>query len=135
VAVKIPARHLARTSARGKVLHIIEWRRTEADRQLSLCNDGLTLMSENGDMPVTLPICKMCLKAEEAIRAVVTFADIKVNRLDIEGLTIAQIITAALQHSVPHHAVIEVDGGCSCCSAGTAALTWYTPVGDSDEQP
>ena len=131
--MKIPARQLARTSARGKVLHIIEWRRTEPDLQLSLCNDGLTLMPENGDTPVTLPVCKMCLKAEEAIRAYVIFADIKVNRLDIEGLTIAPIITAALEHGVPHHAVIEVTGWCSYCSGGTAALTWYTPVGD--EQP
>ena len=128
--MKIPARQLARTSPRGRVLHIIEWRHAEPDRRLSLCNDGLVLMSENGSMPSTLPVCRLCLKAEEAIRAIVTFADIKVNRLAIEGLTIAQVIVAALQHGVPHHAVIEVDGGCSCCDGGTAALTWYTPVED-----
>jgi hypothetical protein len=128
--MRIPVRQLGRTSKHGKVLHIVEWRRTEPDKMLSLCNDGLTLMAEdNGDLNHLLPLCKLCLKAEEAIRALITFSDIKVNRLAIEGLTIAQIIVAALQHGVPHHAVIEVDGGCSCCSSGTAALTWYTPAG------
>jgi hypothetical protein len=127
--MRIPARQLARISRRGKALHIVEWRRTDPDRLLSLCNDGLTLMAEDSDgLDHLLPLCKMCLKAEEALRAYVTFADIKVNRLGIEGLTVAQVIVAALQHNVPHHAVIEVDGGCSCCSAGTATLTWYTPV-------
>ena len=132
--MRIPARRLARTSGRGKVAHIVEWRHVD-DRMLSLCNDGLVLQAENGSMPGTLPICRLCLKAEEAIRAVVTVADIKVNELDIEGLTIAQAIVAALQHQVPHHAVITVSGGCSCCSGGTPALRWYTPVGGDHEQP
>jgi hypothetical protein len=132
--MKIPAHRLARTSRRGKVLHIVEWRHIEPDRLLSLCNDGLALMAEDNDgLEYRLPLCRLCLKAEEAIRAYVTMSDIKVNRLDIEGLTIAQIITTALQHTVPHHAVITVEGGCSCCSPCEAVLRWYTPVTNGDE--
>ena len=130
--MRIPARRLARTSVRGRVLHIVEWRHPDADKILSLCNDGLALTNENGSLPATLPICRLCLKAEEAIRAVITVADIKVNQLIIEGLTLAQAIVAAMQHQVPHHAVIVVEGGCSCCQDGDVVLRWYTPVGGDE---
>ena len=131
--MRIPARQLARTSKRGRVLHIVEWRHTDLDKILSLCNDGLVLMAEdNGDLPHLLPLCKLCLKAEEAIRALITFSDLKVNRIDISALTIAQVIVAALQYQVPHHAVIAAENGCSCSGENRAVLEWYTPVGGDE---
>jgi hypothetical protein len=134
--MRIPAQQLARTSTRGKALHIVEWRYADPQgRLLSLCNDGLVLLTENGATPSSLPVCKLCLKAEEAIRATITIADIKVNQLAIDGLTLAQAIAAAMQHGVPHHAVITVEGGCTCCQDGDAVLRWYTPVGGDHEHP
>jgi hypothetical protein len=126
--MRIPEHRLGVTSRRGRVLHIVEWRHPDAEQTLALCNDGLTLQTDlNG--AAHLPLCQLCLKAEEAIRAIVTVSDIKVNQLAIDGLTIAQAIAAAMQHGVPHHAVIAVEGGCSCCADGAAVLRWYTSVG------
>jgi hypothetical protein len=120
--MRVPARRLARTSTRGKVLHIIDWRKELDGHPPSLCE--LTLMYEAGG-DVTLPICKACLKAEEAIRAQVVFADIKISRLTIEGMTLPQALLAALQNGVPGTAIIAIEGGCSCCPGGTAVAEWY----------
>jgi hypothetical protein len=121
--MRVPARRLARTSTRGKVLHIIDWRKELDGRPPSLCD--LTLMYEPGTADVTLPICKACLKAEEAIRAQVVFSDIKVSRLTIEGMTVPQALLAILQNGVPGTAIIAIEGGCSCCPGGTAVVEWY----------
>lgn len=120
--VQIPARRLARTSTRGKVLHIIDWRKELDGRPPSLC--GPTLMYESG-VDVTLPVCRSCLNAEEMLRAQIVFSDIKVSRMTIEGMTLPQALLAGLQNGVPGTAVIAIEGGCECCPGGTAVLEWY----------
>jgi hypothetical protein len=126
--MRIAEHRLARTSKRGKALHIVEWRHPGTDTLLALCNDGLTLIAEENGNAAHLPLCRLCLKAEEAIRATLVFSDIKVNRMEIGGLTVAQAITEAMRAGVPHTAILTVAGGCSCCADGTAVLEWYTPV-------
>jgi hypothetical protein len=91
-------------------------------------------MDEPGTADITLPICKACLKAEEAIRAQIVFTDIKVSRMTIEGMTLPQALLAALQNGVPGTALIAVEDGCNCCPAGTIVLQWYEASAERERE-
>lgn len=112
----LPARRLARASTHGRELHIIDWRKELNGHPPSLC--GPELVYEPGHVDPTLPVCRSCLTAEEMLRAQIVFADIKVSRMTIEGMTIAQAMLAALQNTVPGTAILA-------CEDGIAVLQWY----------
>jgi hypothetical protein len=112
----LPARRLARASTHGRELHIIDWRKELNGHPPSLC--GPELVYEPGHVDPTLPVCRDCLTAEEMLRTGIVFADIKVSRMTIEGMTVAQAMLAALQNDVPGTAIFA-------CEGGTPVLQWY----------
>lgn len=116
----LPARRLARASTHGRELHIIDWRKELDGHPPSLC--GPELVYEPGTVDPTLPVCRDCLTAEEMLRTGIVFADIRVSRMTIEGMTVAQAMLAALQNDVPGTAIFA-------CEGGTPVLQWYEAAG------